>query len=270
MKSFLRRALVLVPLATALASGAPACAEPMEESSDSNGAAISAVDTLCTANAAQIGLSGVGAANAVAGYVTAAVVGVEQLVAQGASSQALNLARAFQGAILEIGGVTKETALLTSAIRGGDGLLAGRLLATVLAKTANSNVRGLLTLGFSLLVSLKDGLIALDGINPIGVQKNLNALYDGLNVACTQCGKQWACPDGVKATRLKDYDITKKNKSDSPAIAAGRECAGSTTFLSTSSYLNQCHDCCEGRAESEDSPQRFEQSCDAVCNAAYK
>jgi hypothetical protein len=206
----------------------------------------------------------------VAGYITAAAAGVQHLVAQGASSQAMSLARAFQTAIVEMGGVTHQTTLLTGAIRAGDGLLAGRLLATILAKAANSNVRGLLKLGFTLLLSLKDKLIALDGINPIGVRKNLDALYDGLNVACTQCGTQWACPDGVKATRLKDFDITKKNKSDAPAIAAGRKCAGSTTFLSTSSYLEQCYDCCEESAEGEDSPGRFKQSCSAVCNAAYK
>ncbi len=270
MASLLRSTFALGPFALAVASGSTGCQAAPEEASESNGAAIRAVDALCTANAAQIGLGGVGAANAVAGYITAATLVMKQLVAKGAASESLQLARAFRAAIVEIGGSTSEVALLNGALRTGDGLLAGRTLVTILAKMANSNVRGLLTLGFSLLVSIKDGLINLDGINPVGVRKNLDALYDGLSVACTQCGTQWACPDGVKATRLKDYDVTEENENDAPSVAAGRKCAGSTTFWSSSSYLEQCYECCTERAASEDEARRFKQGCNAVCNAAYK
>jgi hypothetical protein len=244
-------------------------AESEEKTAESSHDKLSAVQVACGANEAQIALSGAGAGVAVAGYLTAAAVAIEALAASGAGAAILDLGASFSRALVGIAGASTEASLLGEAIAAKDVAVTARLLVVVLGKLAASgDVRNVLTLGYRVLEAVEAGLISLDAANPVGIRHNLDVLNDGLRFACGNCGEQWACPAGVTATRMNEFDPTKDLDVDSPAITRGRACARGTTFWSTSSYLNQCFDCC---ADSYDDPQTSAwHACRAVCNAAYQ
>lgn len=271
----LRRSFTFASLVVGLAIlptfGTGCAAEATDESmADQSANALSSVDVACGANTAQIGLAGAGAATAVAGYLTAAAIAIEGLVAAGAEAQLLTLGKNFSVALIEMGGATAEAQALSAAVSARNIVGIGSLLTTFLAKMGtNGNVKNILTLGYRVLEAMYDGAIELDRINPLGVQKNLDYLNDGLRFACNNCGEQWACPEGVTASRMEEYDITKKLENDTPAIAQGRDCAANTTFWSTRSYLGQCYDCCDEAGYTDDQTSAFH-ACRAVCNAAYK
>lgn len=254
----------------AIAATTACSSAPPEEKVQSGSDALGAVDVACGANTAQIGLSGTGAAVAVAGYLTAAAVAVEGLVAAGADTAILSFAQSMSRALIQIGGASTEAGLLGEAVAAKDVVMAGKLLVAVLGKMALSgDVRNVLTIGYRVLEALKDGLVDLDGANPLGVQHNLDVLNDGLRFACHNCGEQWACSAGETASRMVDFDATRHQENDTAAISQGRDCAAATTFWSTSSYLDQCYDCCTDAGYTDDQTSGWH-ACRAVCNAAYK
>jgi hypothetical protein len=194
---------------------------------------------------------------------------VEGLIAAGADTAILNMGSGFVRALTEIAGASTEAGLLGDAVAAKDVVTTGRLLVAVLGKLALSgDVRSILTVGYRVLDAMKDGLIALDGLNPLGVQHNLDILNDGLRFACSNCGEQWACAEGVTASRMVEFDPTKHLDVDTAAISQGRDCAAGTTFWSLTSYLNQCFECCENAGYTDDQDSGWH-ACRAVCNAAY-
>lgn len=266
----IRRTAIPLTVVASLVAASGCAAEPEEPVAEGSAEALSAVDVACGANRAQIGLAGAGAAAAVAGYVTAAAIAIEAIVASGAPAQVLRLSQAFLGALTEVAGATAEVQALRVAVTARDAVRAGPLLATAVTKLASSgSVRDILKLGYRVAEAMTEGLIQLDAANPIGVRRNLDLLNDGLRFACGNCGEQWACAPGETASRMVDYDPTRPLANDTPAIATGRSCARGTSFWSTRSYLRQCYDCCDEAGYTDDGASGFH-ACRAVCNAAYK
>ncbi len=250
--------LLLVPFVALIACAAP----PLEEPETSTQSHLSAATVACTANNAQIGLSGTGAGVAVAGYATAAALSIEALAAAGADESIFALSRAFVSSLGEMAAVNADVALLGEALAARNAVNAAALLAGVLGKiVTNGNVQSILKLGYAIAQAVGEGLITLDGVNPVGIQQNLDYLNDGLRFACHQCGHQWACSAGETASEMNDFDPTKDLDVDSPGITQGRACARDASFWSTSSYLDQCFSCCADAG--------YTDSCRAVCNAAY-
>lgn len=261
---------VSIGLALAATLSIPACSPAEEPAEQASREALSAVDVACGANRAQIALSGTGAAVAVAGYLTAAAIAIEALATSGGAASVLRVGQAFLSSLTEIAGATADVQALRLALSAKDAVRVAPLLATAMTKIASSgNVRDILKLAYRVAEAVTEGLIALDGANPVGIKKNLDVLNDGLRFACGSCGEQWACAPGETASRMQDYDPTRPGSNDTPAIAQGRTCARNTSFWSTRGYLQQCYDCCDGAGWDDDSASGFH-ACRAVCNAAYK